>query len=96
MIEVAQENRYFTVEDSGCYADGTFGHQYLRGRLADLIDNLATGATEYPQELYDSLRGPMPDDAGDEYEALEILQQNTSDDASWEIEDGLYLIPLSE
>jgi hypothetical protein len=97
MDEIPQEQRFFELGDVGTYADDAFGHQYLRNRLAELILTLdGDMCNETAMDLVSSLEGDMPDDASDEYEALDILQQNTTDDASWEIEQGLHLIPLSD
>lgn len=94
---IPEEHRFFDLNDVGTYADDTFGHEHLRGKLAELILTLdGDMCNPDAMDLVSSLEGPMPDDAGDEYEALDILQQNTTDDASWEIEQGLHLIPLSD
>lgn len=39
----------------GCWGDGTFGHQHVRERLAQLVE-------EYDSELAERLRGEMSDD----------------------------------
>ena len=59
----------FTKHDTGCYADGAFGHEHVRERLRDLVWYWADN------DLRESLGGPMPDDAWDEDEALEILNR---------------------
>ena len=80
----------YKITDTGCYADETLGHAHLRDRLADLIRTLPEWNDEM-EGVCASLDGPMPDDAGDEYEALEILQEFTDEGIFWEIEQGLYL-----
>lgn len=96
-LDIPQEQRFFGPDDVGCHADDTFGHQHVRNTLAALIETLDGGlGNEDAQALQESLEGTMPDDAWDEIEALDILQQNTTDDLSWELEGGLILVPLSE
>ena len=53
-----------------CWIDGAFGHEYVRQSLWSEVDMLNTGNQT---ELVRSLRGPMPDDAWDEDEAIEYL-----------------------
>lgn len=76
----------FTESDIGCHADGAFGHDHCREVLADLLETFEDtnpfARTEFTgkfaaQEVVNSLAGPMPDDAWDEYEALEILNDAT-------------------
>ncbi len=97
-MTIPQEQRFFDATDVGCHADGTFGHQHIRETLSRLIDTLDGGmCNEDAQTLMESLEGDMPDDAWDEDEAIEILQQNSTDDVSWEFVDGsLLLVPLTE
>ena len=64
----------FTAKDVGCYADGANGHEHTRKRLADLIWDWAD------VELRESLDGPMPDDAWDEEEALDLLNSRRCDE----------------
>jgi hypothetical protein len=86
--------------DTGCYADGALGHDHCRKVLAGLVEHLvgdyANGHSHGELEfLADSLRGPMPDDAWDEYEALNLLNDATPDDRIWLFWDGdLMLMPI--
>lgn len=76
----------------GCYADGAAGWRHVRDVLADMAE--AAGADS---ELVASLRGPMPDDACDEDEALNVLQARTKDGLIWVFDSGdLLLLPESE
>ena len=75
----------YTKKHEGLYADGTFGHQYARGVLAFLVNELEQ---EGMQDLIDSLDGKMPDDAWDEGQALEVLQGVTEEGLFWEFKDG--------
>lgn len=68
----------------GCYADGAFGHDHCRARLATLIrqfvDLREYDRTTHPtasEDLLASLEGPMPDDAWDEIDALDLLSDST-------------------
>lgn len=68
----------------GCWGDGSFGHQHVRERLAALID-------EFDEDIAEQLRAEMSDDAEEENVALEILNNNTSDENGlkvWEFVDG--------
>lgn len=82
---------YFTAMDVGCFADGAFGHQYCRERLADAVETLMVrrnGHQIATPALVASLRGEMPDDAWDEDEALSFLQGHTAEGLTWEFIDG--------
>ena len=84
----------FTKGDTGCHADGTFGHSHIRTALAGLIGGYTCNKSN---EAYDSLSKPMPDDAWDEDEALEILQSHTEPGLIWLMDSGdLMLMDESE
>jgi hypothetical protein len=68
----------FTKDDIGCYADGCYGWDHVRETLADLIDQI-----DGTPDLIASLNGEMPDDAGDEYEALDVLNDATEAGLIW-------------
>ena len=68
--------------DYGCYADGSFGHQHIRTVLSDFVRVLGD------IKLSDSLNGEMPDDAWDEYEALDKLNNVTQTPGYWDLHDG--------
>lgn len=86
----------FTRRDMGCIADGTLGHQHCRERLADALCALyeharSTWTHARIGETLDtitSLRSEMPDDARDEYDAIERLNTYTADGLVWEFVDG--------
>jgi len=98
-IPLPQGFRFFEAGDAGCYGCDDLGHDHIRERLAALVENLGPKhllTDDDAQGLCESLRGPMPDDASDEDEALEILQRNTVDALAWEIDGGLYLRPIED
>lgn len=75
---------YKTNYPLGCYADGAFGHDHVRRVLKDLVEE--TGGSE---DLVNSLQGAMPDDAWDEYEALDWLNEHAaSEGCAWEFNCG--------
>jgi len=96
----------FTINDTGCYADGAFGHDHVRGRMADLLERLyrhhprgGDGAHwQSVRPIVESLRGDMPDDAWDEDEGLEWLNSACYDDTCFAFVDGdlVLLGPESE
>jgi hypothetical protein len=83
----------FTIDDIGCYADGTFGHGGIRGRLAELVEAV-DGGIGNPEslELVESLGGSMPDDCWDEDRAIELLDEATADGLEWRIDAGDLLL----
>lgn len=82
----------FYPNDAGVYADGSFGHQHIRCRLADLICAVDNGmGSETMREVAASLSGDMPNDAWDEDEALVILNDAT-EGAEWAIYNGDLLL----
>lgn len=84
-----QEGIAFGAEDCGCFADGTFGHTRIRGRLAELVEAVDGGmCNSNAQDLMESLGGPMPDDAWDEEEALDMLNTATAEGFEWTLHEG--------
>ena len=87
----------FTLADVGCHADHSFGWQHVRDTLADLVDAVDNDRLREDDTCRlttsAALHGPPPDDYGDEYEALEILQGATVDGLVWVIDQDLLLIP---
>jgi len=85
----------FTQADVGCHADHSFGWDHVRDVLADLVqcvhDSGRRSAWTDDCPLARKLRGPSPDDYGDEDEALEILQGATADGLVWVIDQDLLL-----
>lgn len=63
----------------GCWADGASGHAYVRGQIAATLNNFGFEDSE----LIQSLQGPMPDDAWDEYEAIDWLDSNAPVEGGW-------------
>lgn len=96
----------FTSTDIGCYADGVFGHQHIRDRLADILVHMFRhsprgGDGPYwatASKLVDELRGEMSDDAQEEYDALDMLNEySVSWECYFEIGDGdLRLVPSED
>lgn len=78
----------FNAEDCGCHGDGTFGHGYIRSRLAELVDGCENAAIVDRFAVGSSLRGAMPDDAWDEEEALDILNAETAEGYEWTLHEG--------
>lgn len=85
-----------TQLEPGCYGDGTFGHQHTRERCADLLESAihlystATGeARALQRDVVNALRGDMSDDAGEEYDACELLDTlMPHESAYWGWSDG--------
>lgn len=68
----------------GCWADGAYGHEHVRRRLAELV-------REFDENIADELLKPMSDDASEEMDALQILNDNTIHPnyyVVWEFVDG--------
>lgn len=87
----------YTRASVGCYADGVLGHSHVRAQLADLVWRLTSsddGIAEGP--LVPSLLGPMPDDAWDELEALDILNDACEPGVHWEMVDGNLMLLTDE
>jgi hypothetical protein len=81
---------YFGLEDIGCFADGAFGHQHCRNTLANLVDYIDQRrlvSREF-ETLSRSLRGEMPEDAWDEYEALDLLNEHCDPRVAFAFEWG--------
>ena len=77
----------------GLYADAAFGWDHIREIMADMVEEWLGD-----KELAEELRGEPPDDAGDEYEALDKLNEVT-ENGYWEFSeygDGLVLIAEEE
>lgn len=73
--------RRFTRKSLGCWGDGAFGHAHVRARLAELV-------REYDYSLAELLRQPMTDDASEEYDALDVLNEDTCEGLVWDLVDG--------
>lgn len=85
MTEPRTAKKIYLKEDVGCYADGSFGWDHVRARLADLVESLDAN-------LADDLRSTMTDDAGEEEEALDLLQDVTESGLVWMLDGDLLLV----
>lgn len=63
------KRRKFSVEELGCIGDGSFGHDHIRTRLADLCDHFRLPAMAAP------LRKEMSDDGSEEDDAITLLNR---------------------
>ena len=81
---------YFKAKDVGCFADGTYGHQHIRERLATEVETIArrTVKVDEVKDLLASLRGEMSDDASEEDEALDFLNSYAASNVRFEFVDG--------
>ena len=85
------ESRTITVNgkamEAGCYANSGFGWNHVRDVLAGLCEDIGR------KDLAEELRAEMSDDAGEEYDALDALDDVTVG-GSWEFDGergGLFL-----
>lgn len=85
---------YFSADDSGCYADGSYGHEHVRAKLAGLVKDIVMrrGGDLFGRDIWNALTHPMSDDASEEMDAIDYLQEHTSDDALWCFEGGDLLL----
>lgn len=76
--------------DAGCWADGALGHDHVRQRLAQLVANVWTAEmlNQYGYDVAEALDLDMSDDAGEEDDALAILQEFTESGLVWNFVDG--------
>lgn len=81
---------YFKPSDAGCYADGAFGHQHVRERLAHEVEALArrTFKIDEHADLIAELRADMSDDASEEEHAIGLLNNYCADGCHFEFVDG--------
>jgi hypothetical protein len=94
----------FKEEDVACWADGSLGHEHVRERLASIIEDNIPEDSDFSaplftrDELIESLRSEMPDDAWDEFEAIDMLNQPeiTEEGLVWWIEGGDLLLVKDE
>ena len=73
--------------EPGCYADSGFGWDHVRDVLASLCEDIGR------DDLAEELRAEPSDDAGEEYDALDALDDATVG-GSWEFDGergGLFL-----
>jgi hypothetical protein len=80
--------------DAGCWADSAAGHQHVRNRLAQLVANVWTPEMldKYGYDVAEALDAEMSDDAGEEDDALDILQEFTDASLTWQFVDGDLLL----
>ena len=72
---------------AGCWADGAFGHEHVRQCLADEIELCFAPHSKLAHVVH-TLRGPMTDDAWEEYEALDALNDAAPEGMTWCFHDG--------
>ena len=70
----------FTKADVGLYADGAFGHEHLRNKLADLLVHVNPKESPriskiWAETLISLTCKEPPDDCRDEDEAIELLNE---------------------
>jgi hypothetical protein len=89
-------NPLFGLSDAGCHADGAFGHEHVRDRIAGLLLLLHPAGEDGPHgELIAALAGEPSDDAYEESEALDRLNAACSRAVYWELDAGdLLLVPF--
>lgn len=76
----------FTSNDIGCFADGTYGHDHVRERMAVLLEKLA------PSVIVEDLREPMSDDCCEEDAAMDALNALCSEDVFFTLDGGDLLL----
>jgi hypothetical protein len=76
--------------DAGCWADGALGHDHVRARLAILVAQVWTAEMldKYGYDVAEALDCEMSDDAGEEQDALDIIQEFTESGVTWQFADG--------
>lgn len=80
----------FTSQDVGCWADGAYGEDHRRRKLAAMLRDLgAEGAALYLDE-------EPSDDYSEEDDALDILQKHTAPGLLWFMESGDLLLDWAE
>jgi hypothetical protein len=94
----------YTVHDTGCYADGLHGSTHLRNKLSSL---LAKNYRNHPrggagihwaevEPVWNALLSDPSDDRTEERAALDFLQRQTEDGATWVIEGGDLMLLVDE
>jgi hypothetical protein len=79
----------FDESEVGCYADGTFGHECIRWKLAELIEDI-------DPMLAKELRSTSSDCMSEENEAIDLLNDRTQQNCRWEMVDGDLMLSLKE
>ncbi len=93
---------YFTIKDLGCWASGGFGHQHIREQMAFFLTSLYKDNEEYEDqwknisEIVKALEGEMSDDVWEEYEALDWLNKQCSEDCYFTFHDGDLMLAETE
>ena len=101
------KNRIFTSEDIGCWVDGSFGDDYLRGRLVDMLDTYfpedhthyvqpGIWITDCPPCIANRLHVYRSDDAEEIYEAVSLLESITDENVTWILEAGDLILTTLE
>ena len=78
--------------DVGCYADDCGGEKHIREVLAGLVEPYG----DKGRKLAEELRGEPSDDASEDYEALDLLNEDTVEGIHWELDGGLFLLKDEE
>jgi hypothetical protein len=88
-MEVLQVRTKRGKNVTGCYADGSFGHDHVREVLAHQVES--DGCID--RALIEALLGPMSDDAQEEYDAIAWLNENACiDGVYFTLNDGDLLL----
>lgn len=72
----------------GCIADGSYGQQHIRERLAELVQPYGYKG----KKLASWLIGPPSDDAQDENDAIDLLNRYTEDGIYFTMSNGDLLL----
>jgi hypothetical protein len=94
-IQTAIFKNKTTEPGIGCYGHSSLGHQRTREACAKVLEDAVYSkrVTRFEAfvagNFYQSLKGPMPDDAWDEHNACDWLEDYYSHpDATWGWRDG--------
>lgn len=84
--------------DVGCWADGALGIMHVRQRLACLVANVWNQELwqKYGYSIPAELDGVPSDDGGEEFDALEVLQEFTESGVVWMFDGGDLLLVKDE
>lgn len=93
-VGIVQEKKW-VADDCGCYAEGGFGRQHIRERLAGLVAASAQGRAEWG-EVVEALQGEMSDDAWEEDAAIDMLNAQTEAGIAWFFQDGDLVLAVDE
>lgn len=86
--KLRQGAHLYGPKDVGCFADGTFGHNYIRSGLSILLLSLFPENCAETTELRIRLNQEMSDDASEEDDAINLLNDHACEGAYFEMVDG--------